>query len=863
MHKQSKYIIILLLSLFANQAIQGQDSSKTTYFPYNYSEVGFYTIYTIDVTGAKHFNPLLVKLYSNLSINQEIKIPGKEIPKAIENLWKQGLFSDVKIAIDTIIGDKVALNIIVKERNKLSGFYINGLDRSEARSLREELLLKKDIIITKELKVRSENTVRNYFQEKGYYDVSVDIKEYKDTVANYNYMRIFVNKGKRVKIEKINFHGNQQITSRELRKAMKKTKQLHKKINIFASSKFISDEFENDKKNLMVQYSDGGYRDAYIVTDSIRKSKPNRIVLDIFLHEGQKYYYRNINFIGNSKYRTGVLDTVLAIKKGDVYNPSLLSERLYYSPSGYDISSIYMDDGYLFFNVTPMEVAVEGDSIDIDIRISEGKRAYVNKVEVIGNTKTSDFVILRELRTVPGNKFSRTDIQRSIQEINRLGYFDPEGIGVEPKPNANTGTVDITYTVTEKPSDQIELSGGWGGNGGYNPSTGQFNSGIVGTLGLSLTNFSTRKLLHKNKPGNAWDPLPAGDGQRLTLRAQSNGISFQTYTFSFSEPWMGGKKPNSFSFSANHSINNWGAFSNTSQKFSTTNLSVGLGKRLKWPDDFFSLNVGLSYIRYNLDNFSFGIPNFIENGNSNAIELRLGLGRYSTDDQIFPTTGSSIDVSLQATPPISLLSGKDYTTLDPAAKFKWIEYHKWKFNAAHYSTLKKNLVLASSVRFGLVGSYNDDLGITGFERFWVGGNALQGFNLAGREFISQRGYGSNAQGMISENAISNEFPNTRTGDLGSTIYNRFTMELRYAISKGQSATIYPLVFFEAGNAWINPRNFNPFELKKSVGAGVRFFLPMFGLIGIDYGYGLDINSINPSLTNGQKGYVHFFLGPQF
>lgn len=856
-----KYIATVALLLVLSLGLQAQDTTKTqSYFPYDFNQVGFYTIYSINVTGAQHFNPFLIKLYSNLTVNQEIKIPGNEIPKAIENLWKQGLFSDVKIAIDTIIDDKVAINIIVKERNKLSGFYINGLDRSEARSLREELALKKDIVITKELTIRTQNTIRNYFQKKGYYDVAVDIKEYEDTIPNYNYMRIFVNKGKRVKIQKINFYGNDKLADKALRKSMKKTKQLHKKINIFASSKFISEEYEKDKKNVEALYSEKGFRDAYIKADTIRKANSNRIVLDVYVYEGKKYYYRNINFIGNTKYRNGQLDTVLGIKKGDTYNPSLLSERLYYSPNGYDISSIYMDDGYLFFQVTPLEVAVEGDSIDIDIRIGEGKQAYFNNVSIVGNDKTSDFVILRELRTLPGNKFSRTDIQRSIQEINRLGYFDPESIGVNPKPDPRTGTVDIVYTVAEKPSDQIELSGGWGGNGGYNPSTGQFNSGIVGTLGLSLTNFSTRKIF---KP-HTWNPLPAGDGQRLTLRAQSNGISFQTYTFSFSEPWLGGKKPNSFSFSANHSINNWGAFSNTTQKFSTTNLSVGLGKRLRWPDDFFSVNYGVSFIRYNLDNFSFGIPNFIENGNANAFEFRLGLGRYSTDDNIFPTTGSTIDVSVQATPPLSLLNDKDYTTLAPQDKYKWIEYHKWKFNAAHFSTLKKNLVLASSVRFGIVGAYNDDLGITGFERFWVGGNALQGFNLAGREFISQRGYGSNSQGMISENAISREFPNTRTGDLGSTIYNRFTMELRYAISKGQSATIYPLVFFEAGNAWINPRNFNPFELKKSVGAGVRFFLPMFGLIGIDYGYGLDINTINPNLTNqGQKGYVHFFLGPQF
>lgn len=842
---------------------QVKDSIKQNYYPYNYNNIDFYTIYNINVTGTEHFNPLLVKLYSNLSIGQEIKIPGNAIPKAIENLWKQGLFSDVKIGIDTIINDQVSLNIIVKERNKLSGFYINGLDRSEARSLREELLLKKDIVVTKELKVRTKNTIRNFFQEKGYYNVKVDIKEYNDTaIPNYNFMRIFINKGKRVKIKRINYHGNSELSDKELNKAMKKTNQLYKKINIFKSSKFISDEFKNDKKGIEQLYANKGYRDAYIKTDSIRKAGDGRIVLDIYLHEGKQYFYRDINFVGNSKYRNGILDTVLGINKGDIYNPALLEEKLYYSPTGLDVSSLYMNDGYLFFQVNPMEIAVEGDSIDIEIRINEGKQAIVNRVNIIGNDKTSDFVILRELRTLPGNKFSRNDIQRSIQEINRLGYFDPESIGVNPVPNPSAGTVDITYNVAEKPSDQIELSGGWGGNGGFNQATQQFNSGLVGTLGLSLTNFSTRKLFKGPRRGD-WSPLPAGDGQRLTLRAQSNGISFQTYTFSFSEPWLGGKKPTSLTFSANHSVNNWGAFQNRVSKFSTTNISLGLGKRVKWPDDFFSVNAGISFIRYNLDSFSFGIPNFIEDGNSNAFELRLGLSRFSTDDQIFPTTGSTIDFGVQLTPPLSILNNKDYDNIGLQEKYKWIEYHKWKFNAAHFTELRKNLVLASSVRFGFLGGYNSQLGITGFERFWVGGNALQGFNLAGREFISQRGYGSNSQGMISENAISNEFPTTTARDLGSTIYNRFTMELRYAISKGQSATIYPLVFFEAGNAWINPRNFNPFEIKKAVGAGVRFFLPMFGLIGIDYGYGLDINTINPNLTNGQRGYVHFFLGPQF
>lgn len=860
MNTLKKIALAIIVALVAFN-IKAQDTTKRyDYLQYDYSNIETYTIYSINVIGTNYVNPVLVKLYSNLSIGQSIKLPGNEIPKAIENLWKQGLFADIKILADTIIGDKISLTIKVQERNKLSGFFISGLDRSEARSLREELVLKKNIVLTKDLKVRTENTIRKHFQEKGYYDVEINIKEYADTIPNYSYLRIFINKGKRVKIYKINFTGNDKITDASLRKSMKKTKQRYHKINIFASSKFILEEFENDKKNILNYYSERGFRDAYIISDSIRKMKANRIVLDIEVYEGKKYYYRNINFIGNSKYRSGQLDTLLGINEGDVYNPNLLQERLYYSPTGYDVSSLYMDDGYLFFQVTPLEIAVVDDSIDVEIRINEGKQAYVNKVMLVGNDKTSDFVVMRELRTLPGNKFSRNDIQRSMREINALGYFDPQSIDVEPVPNPATGTVDITYKVTEKPSDQIELSGGWGGNGGFNQATGQFSSGIVGTLGLSLTNFSSRNIF---KPRN-WNPLPAGDGQRLTLRAQSNGQSFQTYTASFTEPWLGGKKPNSLSLSANHSVNNWGAFSGRTQKFATTNLSVSLGKRLKWPDDFFSINYSLSYIHYRLDSFDFGIPNFIKDGNANAFEFRAGIARYSTDDQIFPTTGSNMDISVQATPPISLIDGRDYTQLAAADKYKWIEYHKWKFNASHFTSLRKNLVLASSVKFGYLGGYNSVLGTTGFERFWVGGNALQGFSLAGREFISQRGYGSNTQGLISENAIRQEYPNNRAVDLGSTIYNRFTLELRYAISKSQSATIYPLVFFEAGNAWINPRNFNPFEMKKAVGAGVRFFLPMFGLIGIDYGYGLDINTLDSRITNnGQKGYVHFFLGPQF
>ncbi len=859
--KKYKILIIVLFSLlfYAKPIdINAQDTLKNIYFESSYENIGIYTIVAINVKGNNFVNPILIKLYSNLSINQTIKIPGNEIPKAIENLWKQGLFSDISILADTIINDKIALTISVKERNKLSGFFINGLDRSEARSLREELILKKNILLTKDIKIRTENKIRNHFQAKGYYDVIINIKEYADSIPNFSYLRIFINKGKRVKIDRINFTGNQLVTDPQLRRTMKKTKQLYRKINVFASSKFILDEFEKDKKNISDYFSKNGFRDAYIKTDSIRKTNKNRIVLDIEVYEGQKYYFRNVSFLGNAKYSSGLLDTVLNIKKGDIYNPALLQEKLYYSANGYDVSSLYMDDGYLFFQVTPIEIAVVDDSIDVEIRINEGKQAYVNKVNITGNDKTSDFVVMRELRTLPGNKFSRSDIQRSMREIQALGYFDPASIDVQPKPDPTTGNVDITYTMAEKPSDQIELSGGWGGNGGFQGPTQAIGNSIVGTLGLVLTNFSARNMFKGTK---YWNPLPAGDGQRLSLRAQSNGMSFQTYTFSFTEPWLGGKKPNSLSFSANHSINNWGAFSGTTQKFSTTNITLGLGKRLKWPDDFFSLNYSVSYINYNLNNFDFGIPNFIKDGNSNAFEFRLGIGRYSADDQIFPTTGSNFDLSVQATPPVSLVDGKNYAALTAAQKYKWVEYHKWKFNVSHFSTLKKNLVLATSVRFGYLGNFNPILGTTGFERFWVGGNALQGFSLAGREFISQRGYGSNSQGMISENAIITEGGNL---DLGSTIYNRFTMELRYAISKSQQATIYPLIFFEAGNAWINPRNFNPFEMKKAVGAGVRFFLPMFGLIGIDYGFGLDANTINRGANpGGQRGFVHFFLGPQF
>ncbi|MFM6982962.1 MAG: outer membrane protein assembly factor, partial [Chitinophagaceae bacterium] len=611
--------------------------------------------------------------------------------------------------------------------------------------------------------------------------------------------------------------------------------------------------YKEELKGIVFKYNSKGYRDAALGFDSVVRIGKNRVAIKIGVTEGRKYYFRNISFTGNNKYSSEDLGKVLAIKKGDIYDQSVLEERVYFSQNGTDISSLYMDDGYLFFGVTPVEVKVENDSIDIEIRIIERTQATYNKIIIKGNTKTSDHVVLREIRTRPGQKFSRSDIQRSIRELSQLGYFDPQAMGVNPIPNPAAGTVDIEYTVAEKANDQIELSGGWGGNRSANNiyGTSYGYGGLVGTLGLTLNNFSTRKLL---KP-KMWNPLPAGDGQRLSIRAQSNGLYYQSYNFSFTEPWFGGKKPNSFTTSLYKTVQSFDSRQKddpAKQFIKIAGASISLGKRLKWPDDFFSAFYSLSIQQYNLQNANGAYGLKLNTGRSNNVEFKYVLSRNSVNEPIFPTGGSTYTLSIAVTPPISILSNKSYAGLSNEEKYKWVEYHKWKFDAENYTKVFGKFVVASKMRFGYLGYYNKDIGLSPFERFMVGGSGLNSFGQIGTEIISLRGYPDRT---ITENAVGGS-------GSGAAIFNKFTCELRYPVTNSPSASIYLQTFVEAGNAWVASRNFNPFDMKRSAGAGIRLFLPMFGLLGLDYAYGLDWKTLNSGLTT-KPGQFHFFIGQQF
>jgi outer membrane protein insertion porin family len=852
---------MLLLIGVSNDTVAQDTSFIKEYIQLDYNKPAEYTIASIETLGNKYIDKNLIIIQSNLSFNQKIKIPGNEISLAIDNLWKQDYFSHVAILIKKIDGNKIHLIIQVNERPRLSKFSIRGIGKAEAKSLREELTVKAGMVINEDMLNRLRREIKKHYFKKGFYGVKIDLKQDKeDTLPNKEILRIFIAKGSKVRVQDIEFVGNVDLTDAELRGALSKTIRKRKKVKLWKSSKFIEDEYNEDKKGIITKYNSKGYRDASIVFDSIYQINENRVAIKIKVNEGRQYKFRHISFSGNNKYSSQDLSKVLGIKKGDIYDNSLLEERLQSSQNGTDIASLYMDDGYLFFGIQALETNVENDSIDIEIRLNERTQATYNRIIVKGNTKTSDHVVLRELRTKPGQKFSKSDITRSLRELSQLGYFDPQAMGVNPIPNPQDGTVDIEYTVAEKANDQIELSGGWGGNNrnrnfqNVNPQLMQQGGfgGFVGTLGLTLNNFSTRKLF---KP-SMWNPLPSGDGQRLSIRAQSNGLFYQSYNFSLTEPWLGGKKPNSFTTSLYRTNQSFDSKKNndpTKQFIRITGASISLGKRLKWPDDFFSAFYSLSLQQYDLQNAGGAFGLRINTGKSNNLEFKYVLTRSSVNEPIFPTTGSTYSFSIAATPPISLLSSKDYTKLTETEKFKWIEYHKWKFDAENYNKLFGKFVLATKVRFGYLGYYNKVIGYSPFERFMVGGSGLNSFGQIGTEIISMRGYPDRS---ITENAVGSSTTS------GATIFNKYTCEIRYPVTNSPSASIYLQTFVEAGNAWVNTRNFNPFDLKRTAGVGIRLFLPMFGLLGLDYAYGFDWRTLNRGLTD-KPAQFHFFIGQQF
>ena len=804
---------------------------------FDYSNPKEYAIGGITMSGTQFLDESVLINLSGLLVGDTIEIPGEKTSSAIEKLWKQGLFSDVKIVANQIQGNLIFLELKVQERPRLSKFSFKGVSKSEADKIREKVSLERDKVVTENVLTVTKNTVRDFYIDKGYLNVTVEIQEIRDSaLQNREILNIIVDKKQKVKVNRITFVGNGKFTTGKLKKAMKETKE-KRWYKIFTSSKFIDASYQQDKAKIIAKYNDQGYRDARIVSDSVYKYDENYVNINIQIDPGHQYFFRNITWVGNTKYSSQKLSDILAIKKGDIYDQSVLDSRLNMNQNGRDVTSLYMDDGYLFFQINPVEVNVDNDSIDLEMRIYEGRQAVINRVTVIGNTKTNDRVIMREIRTKPGQLFSRTDIIRTQRELAQLGYFDQEKLGVNPKPNPAEGTVDIEYVVEEKPSDQLELSGGYGANQ------------LVGTLGISFNNFSASNLFKKN----AWRPLPSGDGQRLSLRFQSNGKAYQSYNASFTEPYLGGKKPNSFSVSFFQSryITNGLPDSNPFQQAAKiSGISLGLGKRLKKPDDFFTLYHEISYQYFDLKNYGsfFVFPS----GFANVLSFGETLSRNSIDAPIFPRKGSQISLSFQFTPPYSLFNNVDYKTASDRDKYRFIEYHKWKFQSSWFTELVRNLVMNAKIQYGFLGLYNRDIGITPLQRFYIGGDGLTGgYQFDGRELIGLRGY--------TNNSIT---PYVGNVQVGGTIFEKYVLEFRFPVTLNPSATIYLLTFAEAGNSWLRFGDFNPFSAYRSAGAGIRIFLPMFGLLGLDWGYGFDKLTNDPSGSNSGS-QIHFSIGQQF
>jgi len=849
MNKKVFISIIFIFSnliFFAQEVVKlGQDSTLIDFTNPKEYEIG-----GITVTGADHLDKNVLILLSGLSVGEKVLVPGQKFATAIENLWKQGLFGDIKITVTKIQGSSIFINIHVEERPRLEKFALKGMTKNEADDLREKINLIRGKVVTDNVVAQTQTIVKEYFLEKAYMDVKVEIKkEQENKEKNSVVLMINVTKGEKIRIKDINIIGNKSIKTWKLRRAFDETKR-RLWWNPFNQGKFDEDNYAKDKVAFIAKYNAKGFRDATITKDSIYRVGKKRMSIDIYLDEGNKYYFRNITWVGNSKYSSKELQNVLGIKKGETYDQSLLESRLYMNPNGNDIQSIYMDEGYLFFNINPIET-ITGDSIDLEMRIFEGKQATINKVTVAGNTKTNDHVIMREIRTRPGQLFRRSDIIRSQRELSQLGYFDPEKMNVTPVPNPATGTVDIEYTVEEKPSDQIELSGGYGGGR------------VVGTAGIVFNNFSYRNMFKKG----SWRPLPSGDGQRLSIRAQSNGLWFQSYNASFTEPWLGGKKPNSLSVTVYYSIQSNGEkkkikvngdkVENTKREsLNIFGVSLGLGKRLKKPDDYFTVYHELNYQYYTLKNF--GSIFTFSNGYANNIYYKFSLQRNSIDKPIFETRGSRVSFTGQWTPPYSYFNNIDYKTSPEQEKYKFVEYQKYKFTATYFTPITnkrgtdgkeaRNLVLRTSAGLGFLTAYNNKVGLSPFERFYLGGSGLTGFALDGREIIALRGY--------DDQSVFND-PKSQYRNLGSAFIVKYTAELRFPVTLNPQATIYALAFAEAGNAWTRAKDFNPFNVNRSAGVGIRVFLPMFGLLGFDYGWRLDDL---PNNLGMQKGQFHFTIG---
>ncbi|HEX8357341.1 MAG TPA: POTRA domain-containing protein [Segetibacter sp.] len=856
-----------------------------------------YKVASVTVTGNQFFDAALLTSIANINVADEIVIPsGDNFSKAITNLWKQNYFSNVEIYLTKVEGTNISVEIAVTERPRLSSFVFKGITKSQGEDLTPKVGLIRGRIVTENNRRSAIEAIQKYFAEKGYRGVKTDIQEVKDPkVDNSIVMTLTVSKGNKVKISDLYFSGNT-VPDQRLKKQMKGTKEMTRitvhppkdsvagnisgnhlnlndylkhygflsvtktkelldpyvRLKLLSSAKYNEIKYTEDKEKLLNYYNSLGFRDAAIISDTQYYNTKGNLNIHIKLKEGRKYYFGNITWRGNTRYSDSVLATIMGIQKGDVYDLDVLNKKLgkQMSPEGGDISGLYMDDGYLFFQAEAVETAVYNDTIDHEIRLREGPQATLKNIRIAGNDKTKEHVIRRELRTIPGEKFSRSDIIRSTRELAQLNFFNQEKINPGVVPNADDGTVDINWTVEEKSSDQLELSAGWGGG-----------IGLTGTLGVTFNNFSINNIFKKT----AWQPLPTGDGQKLSVRFQSNGKAFRSYNISFTEPWLGGKKRNSFTVSVydtkyRNGIYNYNTgqynYSDGDSYIQTSGVGISLGKQLKWPDDFFSLVTSLNYTRYVLKDYA--IFQGFDNGVSNNFNVKVALQRSSVNQPIFPSSGSSFLFSGQFTPPYSLFNKNKATSTNP---YEYVEYHKWRFNGEWYVPIgrptgaerNKQFVLKTAVKYGYIGRYNDKLEISPFERFQVGDAGLSNnFALLGYDIVAHRGY------PVYETSNPKINPDQQGASRFFTMFNKYTMELRYPLSLNPSSTIFGLAFFEAANGWYDIKEYNPFKLRRSVGVGMRFYLPMFGLLGFDYGIGLDRYTPAGGLKNAAR--FTFMLG---
>lgn len=820
-------ILISIVCLFISHFTMAQVSLSSTNF--DYSNPKEYSIGGIDVEGTKFLDHKTLIQLSTLEVGSRIMVPGDKLTKASRILWEQGLFSDVQIRVKSIQGNSIFFTLYLEERPRLSKFKFEGIKRSEIDAIRDKIKLARGKIITENVIINTKNIIASHFKEKGFLNVNTTVSQVVDTITkNHVILALNIEKGKKVKIGAIDFEGNKVFTDKRLKRLMKDTKE-KKFFRIFKASKFLDEAYKDDKEKIIAKYNEKGLRDAKVISDTITYNNEEELLdIGLKINEGKTYYFGDITFVGNTTYSNNELAALVGINKGDIFDQSVLETRVLGSPDSRDVHSIYLDNGYLFSQVTPIETEIRNDTIDIEVRIYEGLQARINRVSVSGNSKTNDHVIMREIRTKPGDLFSRSDIMRSQREIATLNYFDPEKLNIDVEPNQEEGTVDLNYIVEEKSSDQVELQGGYGADR------------IIGTFRVSFNNFSAKNMFKKG----AWSPLPSGDGQRLSLSATSNGVQFQSYNISFTEPWLGGKKPNSLTIGAYHSITSNGLDRDDENRgvFKVTGASFGLGKRLKWPDDFFTLYQNISLKKYLVDQYSFG--NF-DDGTFYNMSYSFVLGRNSVDQPTFPRKGSNMKLSIQLTPPYSVLDGiDDYSESEIEDLNTWVEYHKWNFGANWFNSLADKLVLKTNLEYGLIGKYSDDKELTQFERFYVGGDGLSGYAVDGREVIALRGYENNSL------SPSN----------GATIYNKYTLELRYALSLNPQSPIFALAFLEAGNTWNMINKFNPFDIKRSAGVGIRMTIPMMGIMGVDWGYGFDEIPGSPTSSGSQ---FHFSINQQF